>query len=506
MSSSKTIAKNTLFLYIRMFFTMGVSLYTSRVVLQTLGINDYGVYVIVGGVVTLFSFFNSAMSSATQRFLSFDIGKNDEVKLKQTFNATLNIHIGIGVLILILAETIGLWFVNYRLNVPVEKMNTINWVYQFSIFTFLIGVVQVPYNALIKARERMNIYAIFSIVEVFLKLLVLYLLVISPFPKLNTYAGLIFAVSFLVTSFYKFYCKRNFKESTYAFYYEKELYRTLFSYSGWNLFGNIAAVARGQGINVLLNLFFGTLVNAAYGITMQVQGAINVFVINFQMAVNPQIIKNFATGNTVQSVKLIFQSAKFSYFLMLIIVMPVIFNVDYILKLWLLNPPKYASLFVVLSLINVLIDCVSGPLMTGIQATGKIKWYQIIVGSLIFLNLPIAYVLLKIYGRPELVYYSSMLISIIAFIIRLYYIKNSLKMSIPDFFRQVILKLFIVSSIVLLMISVLNRIPINLTEFQSFITRAIYIIVSTILAVIVFGISKNERLFIKQIVFKKISK
>ena len=495
-----------MFLYIRMFFTMGVSLYTSRVVLNTLGIEDYGIYVIVGGVVTLFSFFNSAMSSATQRFLAFDIGKNDDEKLKQTFNATLNIHIGIALLILIFAETIGLWFVNYKLNVPIEKMSAINWVYQFSILTFLIGVVQVPYNALIIARERMNIYAIFSILEVFLKLLILYLLVISPFPKLNTYAVLIFLVSLLVTSFYKFYCKINFKESKYQYYYEKQLYNTLISYSGWNLFGNLAAVARGQGINILLNLFFGTVLNAAYGITMQVQGAVNVFVTNFQMAVNPQIIKNYANGNTKQSLNLIFQSAKFSYFLIFILVIPIIFNIDFILELWLVNIPDYTATFIILTLINLLINCISNPLMTGIQATGNIKWYQIIVGSLIFLNLPIAYVLIKIYNNPEVVFYSSILISVIAFLFRLYYIKKSLKFSVLEFFKQVMGKLFFVSFIVLVMILILDQLHINLSNFKIFLFKSFYITVISLIAIILFGMNKNERLFIKQMLFKKYKK
>ncbi|TDD77601.1 lipopolysaccharide biosynthesis protein [Flavobacterium caseinilyticum] len=495
-----------MFLYIRMIITMVVSLYTSRVVLNTLGIEDYGIYIIIGGVVTLFSFFNSAMSSATQRFLAFDIGTNDEVKLKQTFNATLNIHIGIAILVLILAETIGLWFVNYKLNVPIEKMNAINWVYQFSIFALLVGVVQVPYNALIIARERMNIYAIFSIVEVSLKLFILYLLIVSPFDKLKTYAVLMFFVTILIAIFYTYYCKRNFTESIYKFFYEKQLYKILISYSGWNIFGNIAAVARGQGINILLNLFFGTVLNAAFGITLQVQGAVQVFVANFQMAVNPQIIKNYANGNTKQSLNLIFQSAKFSYFLLFLIVCPILFSIDFILKIWLINPPKYTAIFVTLALINLLIDSVSGPLMTGIQATGKIKWYQIVIGSFIFLNLPIAYVLLKIYNKPELVFFSSIIISCISFLFRLYYVRNSLKLSVIDFFKQVVSKIFVVSFIVLVMILFFNRIDVSLSEFQIVMIRSFYIIIITIIAISLFGISKNERLFIKQFIFNKISK
>jgi len=486
-----------------MFFTMGVSLYTSRVVLNTLGIEDYGIYVIVGGVVTLFSFFNAAMSSATQRFLAFDIGKKDDVKLKQTFNATLNIHIGIALLVLVLAETVGLWFVNYKLNVPVEKMNAINWVYQFSILAFLVGVIQVPYNALIIARERMNIYAIFSIVEVTLKLLILYLLVISPFEKLKTYAVLVFLVTLLIASFYKLYSKRNFKESKYQFYYEKQLYKTLLSYSGWSLFGNIAAIARGQGSNILLNLFFGTIVNAAYGITMQVQGAVRVFVTNFQMAVNPQIIKNYANGEEKQALNLIFQSAKFSYFLMFIIAIPVIFNIDFILELWLVNPPKHTSLFVVLALINVLIDCIAGPLMIGAQATGKIKWYQITIGSFIFLSLPISYFFLKIYDNPNVVFIVIIGINLISLFARLLFLKHLMNLSIKDFFKQVFLKIIIVTFFVLNIYILIS----TFIQIEKQILGLIYsLIILTVLnlAIIYFiGLNKKERNFLISFIKKR---
>ena len=372
-SNNKRIAKNTIFLFVRMFLTMGVTLYTSRVVLNTLGVEDYGVYNIVGGIVTLFGFFNGAMTSATQRFLAFDIGKNDLQQLKKTFNATLNIHICISILVLILAETIGLWFINNKLNLPLDRMVSVNWVYQFSVFTFLLGIIQVPYDALIVAREKMDIYAYMSIIEVFLKLGIVYVLIVFAFDKLILYAGLLFLASFIVRMGHQQYCRWRYKESEYQFYFDKAFYKVLLAYSGWNLFGNIAGVARGQGTNILLNLFFGTVLNAAYGISMQVQGTVQTFVTNFQMAVNPQIIKSYAAGNNEQCLKLIFQSAKFSYFLMFLITFPIICNVDYILELWLKNPPKYTAVFVSLCLINLLIECISGPLMIGAQATGSIK-------------------------------------------------------------------------------------------------------------------------------------
>ena len=448
--NNKRIAKNTLFLYIRMFFTMGVSLFTSRVVLNTLGIHDYGIYSIVGGIVTLFSFFNSAMTSATQRFLAFDIGKNDLRQLKKTFNATLNIHIAISILVLLLAETFGLWFVNNKLNLPIDRLVAVNWVYQFSVFTSLLGIIQVPYDALIVAREKMAIYAYMSFIEVFLKLIIVYLLAVFYYDKLILYSGLLFLVSFIVRMGHKQYCKKYYEESKYQFFFDKALYKSLLSYSGWNLFGNIAAVARGQGANILLNLFFGTVLNAAYGISMQVQVSVQAFVLNFQMAVNPQIIKQFAAGNREQCFNLIFQSAKFSYFLIFIIACPIIYNIDFILELWLITPPKYTSVFVVLSIINLLIECISGPLMIGAQASGNIKWYQITLGTFIFMCLPISFFLLQNYNDPKIIFNVIIAINTISLFGRLLFLKNMIGLDIKSFALKVLSKIIIVTSIILL--------------------------------------------------------
>lgn len=504
--NNKRIAKNTFILYIRMFFTMGVTLYTSRVVLNTLGIQDYGVYSIVGGIITLFSFFNSAMTSATQRFLSFDIGKNDLDQLKKTFNATLNIHIAISVLVLVLAETIGLWFVNNKLNLPIDRMTAVNWVYQFSIFTFLLGIIQVPYDALIVAREKMDIYAYMSFVEVFLKLIIVYLLVIFAFDKLILYAGLLFLVSFIVRMGHKQYCKRNYEESKYQFYFDKSFYKVLLSYSGWSLFGNIAGVARGQGSNILLNIFFGTVLNAAYGISMQVQGAVQVFVTNFQMAVNPQIIKYYAAGNKEECLNLIFQSAKFSYFLMFLIAFPIICNVDFILELWLKTPPKYTSVFVILCLINLLIECISGPLMIGAQATGNIKWYQIVIGTLIFLNLPISYVLLKIYRNPELIYYSSIIISLLSLVFRLFFLKYIIKFPVLAFFKTILLRIVFVTILVILLNHYFFQLIIIRNSILYFFVNVSMICFSIILSIYIVGINDEEKTTIKRMILNKIKK
>ena len=493
MTENKKIAKNALFLYVRMFFTMGVSLYTSRVILQVLGVQDYGIYSVVGGVVTLFSFFNGAMASATQRFLSFDIGKGDEYQLKRTFNSTLNIHFFIAIIVLILAETLGLWFVNNKLNITDNRMFAVNAVYQFSVFTFLLGVIQVPYDALIIAREKMNIYAYMSVIEVVLKLLILYLLAIFDYDYLILYAFFLFIVSFIIRMGHKYYCKIHFSESKYEFYYNKSYYKKLISYSGWNLFGNIAAVIKGQGINVLLNLFFGTILNAAYGITLQLQGAVNLFINNFQLAINPQIVKTYAQGNINRCHILILQSSKYSYYLMLLIILPLFLNIDFVLIFWLKTPPELTTTFVSLSLINLLIDCISGPLMAGLQATGKIKAYQALVGILLILNLPISYVFFKHSNTPEYVFYVSIVISIIALILRIYFVRVNLKLSVNSFLKVVLLPIIVVSVITFTSLYLIENKLLDTTSWGQLILKSVFTLIVTFITIITVGINKYEK-------------
>ena len=483
---------------------MGVSLYTSRVVLNTLGIEDFGVYNIVGGIVVLFGFFNSAMSAATQRFLSFDIGKNDTVQLNKTFNATLNIHFLIAILVLILAETVGLWFVNYKLNLPESRMNAVNWVYQFSVLTFLFGIIQVPYNALIIARERMNVFAYISIFEVILKLLIVYLLVVVNCDKLKLYAFLLFVIAFCIRLIEKEYCKLHFDESKYSFHYDKEFTKVLLSFSGWSLFGNIAAIARAQGNNILLNLFFGTALNASYGIAMQVQGVVTTFVSNFQMAVNPQIIKQYAAGNTEQSLKLIYQSSKLSFFIMFLITFPIIFNVDYVLELWLKKPPANTSIFVILSLLNVLIDTISGPLMIGAQAHGNIKWYQIVIGTLIFLCLPSSYFLLKLFNNPQLVFYTIIGVNLMSLFLRIAFLKYMIRLSIIDFFKNVLFRIIlVVSSFLIFYYLIIDNLKIE-SYLILFILKSSTIIIANFILIYFIGINQIERNFVLSFIKRKL--
>jgi len=500
--NSSRIAKNTMYLYIRMLFSMVVALYTSRVVLNVLGIEDFGVFNVVGGVVTIFAFFNSAMSSATQRFFSFELGKKNYSKLRKTFSSTVNIHIVIALLIFILAETIGLWFVNNKLIFPLEKTNSVNWIYQLSILTFIIGVVRVPFNAIIIANERMIAYAYFSIVEVVLKLLIVYLLIVVRADKLILYAMLLLIVTFLIAIVYVIFCLKNFKECKYIYYYDSKLYIVLLSYSGWNLFGNIAAVAKGQGLNILLNLFFGPMLNAAYGIGLQVQSAINVFIVNFQLAVNPQIIKTYASGDKKNMFLLILQSSKLSFLLMYILAIPILFDTEYILNLWLKNVPKHTVDFVFLIVINLLIDSLSGPLMIGTQATGKIKYYQIVVGTLVFLNLPLSYLVLKQNNIPEQIFIISILLSVITLGFRLFFLKRLTGFSILAFIKKVIVR---ISIVICLSILIPYLIIDNMEEgFIRLLLLTIFSSTFILFLIYAVGIDIKEKEYIKKLIFNKI--
>lgn len=494
--NNKRIAKNTAMLYFRLLLTMAVSLYTMRVVLNILGVEDFGIYNVVGGFVTMFGFLNSAMASATQRFLAFEIGRKDKIQLRNVFSMSVNIHFLIAFIILILSETVGLWFVNTQLTIPPERMEATRWVYQFSILTLIVNMVSVPYNAIIIAHERMNVFAWVSIAEVSLKLFIVFILQWFGFDKLKFYAVLMFGVALLIRLIYGLYCNKKFKESKFRFYWDKPLFKTLTSYAGWNLWGNAASVIMGQGVNILLNIFFGPVVNAARGIAYQVKGAINQFVFNFQMAMNPQIIKSFATDDLKYMHQLIYQGAKYSFFLLFTLSLPIILEAEMILKLWLKTVPEYTVIFTRLVIINILVDSISGPLMTAAQASGRIKLYQGVVGGLLLLNLPISYVFLKFKFPPEITFYVSICISVTALIARLKILTILVELSIYEYVRKVIFKILPVTLISIIIPIILHsQVTPELLRFMLSTTSSL--IVTSIIIYIV-GLEKNEIIYIKK--------
>lgn len=484
---------------------MGVTLYTSRVVLGALGVSDYGVYNVVGGIVAMMAFLNSAMATATQRYLSYDIGRNNPLKLQKTFSATLTVHYFIAFLIFVVGETIGLWYINYKMNYPIERTLAVNVVFQFSLLTLFLDIIQVPYNALILAREKMNIYAYVSILEAVLKLLVAYLLLWSGGDKLILYSILTFCLVFIVRNIYKFYCKRNFQESKFKFEYDRQYLVELVSFSGWNLFGTMSLVFKNQGINMVLNLFYGTFVNAAYGIAMQLQGAVNQFVSNFQVALNPQIIQKYAAGERGRMIELIFLGAKFSFFVMMLITIPVIYNARLLLLLWLNSVPDNTITFVQISLVSVLIDSLSGPLMIGIQATGRIKYYQLLVGGLNILSLPICYVLLYLGYPSNSVFTVLVVFSVMSLVLRIIFLNKYVDVQILAFLKNVILPILGVSAIILSFCYISVQF-FEIKQILSMILWCFFYFVLLVMSILFVGLNDAERNKIKGLIMQKISK
>ena len=434
--NNKRIAKNTLALYARMLFTMAVSLYTSRVVLNTLGVEDYGLYNVVGGFVAMFSFFNAAMASATQRYMNFELGRGDDVRLHKVFCTSINIHALFSAVVLLLAETVGLWFVYTQLSIPPERFDAALWVYHTSVLASVVMVMSIPYNAAIIAHERMGAFAYISVLEVSLKLLIVYMLVVTDIDKLKLYAVLMLLVQLLIRIIYGQYSGRHFAETSYRRMWDGALFREMTGFAGWNLFGNIAAVAFTQGLNVLLNMFFGPTVNAARGIAVQVQNAIKGFCVNFQTALNPQITKSYAAGDMSYMHKLIFTSSKFSYYLLLLLSLPVILETPVILKWWLGIVPGHTVAFVRYILVISMIDSLANPLIQAASATGRIRLYQAVVGTLLILILPIAYVALKLGAPPEGVFVVQLVVFVIAQVARIWMLRPLISFSMRAYLHK----------------------------------------------------------------------
>lgn len=429
-------------LYIRMLLMMVVSLYTSRVVLATLGVTDFGIYGVVGGIVSMFSFLNNAMASGTQRFLTFELGRQDFQKLNRVFNMSVNIHILFAFVVFLLSETVGLWFLFNKMVFPVEREIAAFWTFQFSVCSAIVMIISTPYNALIIARERMSTFAYISIFEVVAKLLVVYLLLLSDWDRLVFYSGLIFVVQLLVRCIYSWYCNRNFSESSYSYTFDKVLFKEIFLFSTWNFWGSFAAITFTQGLNLLLNMFFGPVINASRTIAVQVQSAVIQFSSNFQTALNPQITKKYANGELNSMHTLIFRSSKYSFILLFIIAFPIFLRTKYVLCLWLGEVPIYAATFVRLILLVSIIDAVANPFMIAASATGKIKKYQTVVGALLLSIVPISYLSLKLGAAPYAVFIVHLCISVCAFFVRAYLVRSLINMSLLSYTKKAVLPIF----------------------------------------------------------------
>ena len=480
-NTNKRIAQNTLFLYFRTLVILLVSLYTSRVVLNVLGIDDYGIYNVVGGIVLMFQFLNVGMIDVSQRFLTYELGKNDGQQLQKVFSTSLIIHLIIIFFLLILAETVGLWFLNHKMNIPTSRIIAANWVFQFSILTFIIKIFSVPYNASIVAHEHMKVYAYVSILEVILQLAIVFLLKGSASDKLILYAILMSFVTLLVSITYTLYCKKYFKECKFRNDIDKQLLHKMLSFAGWSFLGNIGYSLKMQGINILINLFFGPAVNAARGVAYQVNAGIYNFVSNFQIAM----------------MVLVHNSSRYSFFLLLYLTLPVLIKTPYILNLWLGIVPEYTVMFLRLVLIVTLINSITGPVATAIQAKGKIKLFQTIILVITLLDIPISYIVLKSGYPPYTVMYISILTELIALIARIWILNALIPMHISNFIIEVIgrsLLVFILAAIIPTGLS--QYIP---DTFTGFILICIITVSSTTIVLLTVGLKTAER----SLIYKK---
>lgn len=438
--NNKRIAKNTLLLYFRMLFLMAISLYTSRVVLEVLGVEDYGIYNVVGGIVTLFSFLNSAMTTSTQRYITFELGTGNIERLKTVFSTSVQIHFLISLVVVVLAETVGLWLLINKMVVPETRFIAAMWVYQLSILTTVIAIMSYPFNAAIVAHEKMSAFAYISIVEGTLKLAIVFLLSLCNSDKLVFYALLVVAVHISIQALYAIYCFKNFEETRCYFRRKKSLFKEMLFFAGWNLWGNLASILFTQGVNILLNMFFGPVVNAARAVSVQVQSAINHFSTNFQMAMNPQITKTFASGKIDEMHTLVCRCSKFTFLLLFVMCLPVLIETPIILKIWLKNVPDYTVLFLRLMLIIMIIDSSAKPLMTAAATTGKVKKYQLIIGGILLAIVPLSYMVLKLGAAPWAVFVVHLCICIVAYIVRLFIIRPMINLRISFFVRMVVVR------------------------------------------------------------------
>lgn len=502
--NQKTMFLNTGMLYIRMFFVMGVTLYTSRLALSMMGAEDFGTYHVVAGFVVILGFLHGAMTTATQRYFSFELGKKDTSRLSEVFSTSIAIHILLVSIIIIFAETLGYWFVSNKLTFPKGSFDEAMLAYHFSVVTFAFTVLIVPFTALIMSYERMGVFAIISVIDVALKLLAVFSLQFFAIGKLSGYAGLLAAVSLITWLIYVCYCKKAFTEVRYQWLWNKQLFKGMLSYTAWNTWGNLASVASGQGTNILLNMFFGPSVNAARAIAFQANTALVSFIQSVQSAINPQIIKLYASKDYKQMHGLVLAGSRYSFLLLMLLAYPVLLNTEILLSIWLVEVPKLAVVFLQMVIIKSLIDSLSGSLMTAAQATGHIKLYQTLVGGVLLFNLPISFWFLKASYNPQSVFVVAIACSLVALILRLILLKKLINLSLRNVFIKVLLKVFVVSC----MSSVLAKF-FYFFDNPSLIERVFLTAFSWLCLVVItllIGLEKKEQFFLfnkaKDIAFK----
>lgn len=473
---------------------MLINLYTSRVILEALGINDYGVYNIVGGFVGMFGFISGALSASISRYLMFELGKNDIKHLSKVFSASIIIQSIISLIVLLLAETIGLWFLNTELKIPTSSVTAANWVFQFSLITFIINLLSVPYNAAIIAHEKMGAFAYIGLFEGMANLAVAFIIVSISGNHLFWYGALTCGVAIITRLIYTIYCKRNFNECIFKKIFEKKLIKEMFSFAGWNFIGNISGILRSQGLNILFNIYYGPAVNAARGLSVQVETAVTKFSTNFFTAIQPQITKSIAKNQAEEASNLACRSSRLAFFLLTLVSLPIILNVDFILNIWLVEVPAHTSSFVVIILLFSIIESLSQPLIHLILAYGRIRNYQILVGGIILLNFPLAWLLLRLGLSPEIAQSSILLIGCLTLIARAQMLNKMIRFPLKKYYQNTVLRCILIFSIIATLSCLISNI--FKENWSGFILKIISIETISVAIIFLFGLKSDEKKFI----------
>ena len=500
--SGKTqrIAKNTILLYVRMMVTMVITLFTSRIVLQALGFDDYGLYNVISGVVTLFAFLRSSMSSSTQRFLAYEMGSGTTDSLRRVFSVCLTTHILLALILLVLAETVGLWFLNAYINIPEGREVAANWVYQFAVLSLCLNMVSLPYEGDIVSNERMGYFAFLSILDAVLKLAIAYCVLYTVGDHLIRYGGLMMGISALNLLLNWVYCRAKFAETRYFFYWDKQMFNQIFSFSGWTIYGQLAVVGSNQGTNILVNIFHNVVANAAMGVGHQVNSALTGLVSNFQTAFKPQITKSYASGDFEYLTSLTYYASKISFFLLFIVSLPIMLNIDWILGLWLVDVPEHSGSLCIIFIVASLCNAVSAPLWMNIFATGKVRNYQVGLSVVYVVELLVVYILFRMGVSLVAGVAMKAVLNFVVIFVRLYYTHSTQhEFSLIGYIRRVLLPAFS-ASLLTLIVSVPVVFLIDDDYTKLYVTPVV--IVASLAATYFVGLNGKERKSLKKIVIK----
>lgn len=491
-TDNKRIAKNTILLGIRMVIVLGVSLYTSRVILQVLGVEDYGIFNVVGGFVVMFGFLNSAMTTGIQRFYNFELGRNGEVGANKVFVTSIYTQFILALIVLALLESVGVWYLYNKMVLPPERLQSAFWIFQFSVASMMVGMLKVPYTASIVSHEKMDYYAFLGIYDTVLKLIIVIILPYISADKLIMYGGLILCISISDYILNFLYAHIKFKEVRFRFEFHKRLFLDMLSFSGWNIFGKFSVMIKDQGLNMILNLFFGPVVNAARGVAYQVTGALNGFVENVNVAAKPQLTQSFAKGDLKRTFDLMFGISKLNYFILYILSLPICIELDWILRFWLGdNVPQYTSIFIILVILSSLRGTLSTQVSYVVQASGIMRKYQVITSLLELTMIPIAYTCLKMGANPPAVFVVSFFVSLVVLVVGLFILRDIVHVSLKDYSTKVVFPLLIAS-----VLSIILPLTLNMLMEESLwrvVSVFIVSIISSFLGFFFFAVTSQER-------------